>query len=585
MRINLNIKFMGALFLALILCWFTFDKLIGIRFTNYDDMYFSVVSFKDYFAVAGEDAINTGRFGMYYATVYLKITTAFWNTPILDVALYGSVAAVMAGILAFAHYLGHIRLGLLFVTLYLSFIPVTYGFNLLVSYPFRYTSGILLWLAALFSVEAYLRNKKSGYLWVACALSFVTYTHHETLFAIFTSINIIFIVLRQSGGTLKQRLSHRATLALLATSIVYAGVFVAWYVTHPTTYAGNAFKVDGIGFLSGYANATAYYVGASLPLFHFFNGYALPFIVGGTDLYSAIAVAHDFASVIGNIEAGQIARSCLIAVIFLISVARLPPHINPAVLKGIVAIGLSILILPAAIISLSHTYQLYVQGGYAPLHITFFSYFGSILLICTAIIFLLTALSPNLRKLASYGFALIIGVGALTTDVFNTQVSEVMHLNSARWNVAATLIRHFQVRGSDSPLPKLIIAPQLWDVAGNPGPLPENYWQRLFKLKTGLDIQFTPLRLPDMPELSATLYYDCPKLKDCLIMLQHQQNRMIEVISTSPRPRFLTYSGNDGATINVVPTLLQPPTLLYPGIYTAKLPSHFSELSKFRVEM
>jgi hypothetical protein len=579
-------KICAAFFVALILCWMTFDNLIGIRFTNYDDMWFSVVSFKDYFAVAGEDATNTGRFGMYYATAYLMITNALWNTPILDIASYGSVAAVMVGILALAHYLGHVRLGLLFVTLYLSFIPVTYHFNLLVSYPFRYTSGILLWLAALFSIETYLRNKKSGYLWFACALSFVAYTHHETLFAIFASTNIIFAVLRQNGGALKQRLSHPATLALLATSLVYAGVFVAWYVAHPTTYAGNTIKIDAVGFLSGYANAVAYYVFASLPLFHFFNGYVLPFIVGGTDLYSAVAVAHDFVSVIGNIEAGQIARSCLVAVIFFITIDRLPPRISSAALKGITAIGLAILILPAAIISFSQAYQLYVQGGYAPLHITFFSYFGSILLICTAIIFVLKYLSPNLQKLASYGLALIIGVGALTTDVFNTQVSEAMHLNSARWNVAATLMRHLQARNNDSSLPKLIIAPQLWDVAGSPGALPEKYWQRLFKLKTGLDIQFSPLQLSDMPELSATLYYDCPKLKNCLIMLQHQQNRMIEVISTSPRPRFLTYSENNAAkTINVVPTLQQLPTLLYPGIYITTLPANFTELSKWRIEM
>lgn len=239
------------------------------------------------------------------------------------------------------------------MTLYLSFIPVTYGFNLLVSYPFRYTSGILLWLVALLPVETYLRHKKSGYLWGACALSFVAYTHHETLFAIFASTNIIFAILRQNEGTLKQRLSHPATLALFTTSLVYAGVFVAWYMAHPTTYAGNTIKIDTTGFLSDYANAVAYYVCASLPLFHFFKGYALPFISGGTDLYSAIAVAHDFVSVIGNIEAGQIARSCLIAVIFFISIDRLPPRINSAALKGIAAIGLVILILPAAIISFS----------------------------------------------------------------------------------------------------------------------------------------------------------------------------------------------------------------------------------------
>lgn len=77
-----------------------------------------------------------------------------------------------------------------------------------------------------------------------------------------------------------------------------------------------------------------------------------------------------------------------------------------------------------------------------------------------------------------------------------------------------------------------------------------------------------------------------PKLKNCLIMLQHQQNRMIGVISTSPRPRFLTYSENNVTkTINVVPTLQQLPTLLHPGIYMTTLPANSTELSKWRIEM
>jgi hypothetical protein len=573
---------MVALFLALALCWLTFDKLIGIRFTNADDMLFSITSFKDYFAVAGKDAANTGRFSMYYAWVYFMLTPAFWNTPILDIAMYGPVAAVMVGLVGLTYYLGHVRFGLLFVALFLAFIPVTYGFNLLVSYPFRYTSGIILWLAALFSIESYLRHNKIGYLWAACVLSFIAYAHHETLFAIFASAGIIFVMIRQNAGSLRQRLSHPAVRALLATSLLYAIIFVAWYATHPPTYAGNTIKFDGRGFLSGYGHAIAYYVGASLPLFHFFHGYALPFIAGGTDLYAAIPVSPNLVSVLGNLNAEQVVRALLIALIFLASVAKLPSHSNSTVVRGVLAMGLAILVLPAAIISLSYAYQALVRGGYAPLHVAFFGYFGSILLICTAIIFLLIPLPSTSRKFASYVLAMLIVAGAIATDVFNVQVSEAMQLNSERWNVAATLIRHFAV----SPSPTLMVAPQLWNYAGSPGSLPENYWQRLFEEKAGLDIQFSPLRLSHMPKLSATLYYDCSGPKDCLIMLQWQQNHVTEVITTSPRPRFLTYSErNNAKAVTVVPILRQPPTLLHPGIYTATLPAQFTELSKWRVIM
>jgi hypothetical protein len=584
---NEKTNFTVVIFLLLILSWMTFQKLIGIRFTNPDDMWFSVVSFKDYFAVAGEDARATGRIGMLYATAYLQIISAFWNTPIWDIAMYGSVVAVMLGILGLAHYLGYLRLGLLFVTLYLSFIPITYGFNLFVSYPFRYTSGILLWLAALFLIEKHLRSNRSVYLWIACALSFVAYIHHETLFAIFASVNMIFVVARQNGGGLKQRLSHRATSALFLTSIAYVVIFVAWYLAHPTSYAGNTVQLGKAGFLSGYVSAVTYYLTASLPLNYFFAGYTLPFIAGGTELYSAVTVPHDFISVVGNIEAGHVARSCVIAAIFFIALAKLPPHINAKKIRALFAVGLTIFILPPAIISLSYTYQSYVRGGYAPVHITFFSYFGSILLIATAIVVLLNYFSPKPKKIIIGLLALAVGAGGLASDVFNTQVSEVMHLNTARWNVAATLIRHFQAHGSNtSPLPKLIVAPQLWNSAGAVGNLPDNYWQRLIALQTGLDIQFSPTRFAEMPVLSATMYYDCPTTRNCVIMLQYR-SRAIEVISTTSQPRFLSYSENDEAkTVKVIPILEQSPTLLHAGVYIATLPADYtSDLSKWRIEL
>src|SRR5665213_1425380 len=242
-------KFLIALFLVLLLCWMTFEKLIGVRFTNSDDMAYSIPSLGNYFSDANFWAIGTGRFPFYYTWVFSYITPAFWDTPILDIAMYGSLAAVLVGILALAQYLGRVRLGLLFAILYLSFLPITFTFNPVVSYPFAFTAGILLWLTSIFLLETYLRRRKSYLLYLACALSFLAYGFHETLFAAFTVANLTFIVIRQDRGTLMNRLSSRASIAVLVTSLTYAVIFVAFYVTHPTGYVGNQLKLSETGFI------------------------------------------------------------------------------------------------------------------------------------------------------------------------------------------------------------------------------------------------------------------------------------------------------------------------------------------------
>jgi hypothetical protein len=147
-------------------------------------------------------------------------------------------------------------------------------------------------------------------------------------------------------------------------------------------------------------------------------------------------------------------------------------------------------------------------------------------------------------------------------------------------------MRYFAVRHSNVPIPSLIIAPQLWDNEGNPGPLPEAYWQRLFKAKVGFDVAFVPRATPNIPKQSANLYYDCPKPTDCLLLLELNQNRTTEVITTSPRPRFLTYAENTAEkTVAVVPLLQRAPTLLHRGIYEATLPLQFRDPLEWRVQM
>lgn len=565
--------FLVALFLVLLLCWMTFEKLIGVRFTNPDDMFYSIPSVGSYFANANGWAMGTGRFPFYYTWVFSMITPAFWDTPILDVAMYGSLAAVLVGILGLAQYLGQVRLGLLFAIVYLAFIPVTFTFNPVVSYPFAFTAGILLWLASLFLLETYLRRRKDSLLYLACVLTFLAYGFHETLFAAFTVANLTFIVIRQDHGTLMSRLSNRASVAVLGTSVAYATIFVAFYIAHPTGYAGNKIKLGEAGFVADYFNAVAYFISASLPLFHFVHGYPEYFSQGGGGIAASLSLGRGGPSVLENIEASQIVRSLLIGGAFLVAVSRVPARINASTLRGVLVIGLALLILPAAIVSLSRAYQVYVRGGYAPLHVTFFGYFGATLLICALIVSLLIFTRTTWRQVLALGIAIVLCYTALLADVFNDQVVDIMHVNSARWTVASTLMRYFAVRHSNVPIPALIISPQLWDFEGNPGLLPDTYWQRLFKAKVGIDVAFAPQATAHIPKQSANLYYDCPKPTNCVLLLELNQSRTTEVITTSPLPRFLTYPVKDTEkTVAVVPVLQRAPTLLHRGIYEATLP-------------
>lgn len=574
-----NKKFVLVILSVVLLCWMTFDKLIGIRFTNSDDMYYSIVFFNDYFSVAHYEATIAGRIGMYYATAYNAISAKCWDTPILDFALYGSVTFVMLLILSFARYLGHALFGLLFVTLYLSVIPVTYEFNLLVSYPFRYTSGIIIWLLSAISIEKYFRSNDTKYIWFSCAASFFAYAHHETLFAIFATVNIIYSAIRQPTGNWHQRLINKMTLSLIAISTIYAVIFLAWYASHPTSYSGNTVNFNKIGWLTDWANSTSYFIQSSLPLFHYFKGYALVFIEGETGQYSSYLVSKDIGAILANMQASHIMRSFVIVTLLLTALNNLSLNINRKAIKSIASIGLTILVLPAMIISISPDYQDFVKGGWAPLHVTFFSFFGSILLICLTMVVILKKLSPNVRKVATCVFALIVGVGALIADEFNAQVAQSMQINSQRWTVAATLIRYAQV----AKLPQKISAPQLFNYVGKPGPLPKDYWQKLLKLNAGVDIEFSAIPLASRLNSSAKLYYDCPSKSDCLIIIQRYTSPIIEVISTASRSRFLKYETNVGSQVIKLDLVSrEPPTLLHPGIFTAQVTTPI-DLSKIEI--
>ena len=577
------------LILSLALCWLTLEGLIGIRFTNYDDMWFSVAPFGDYFSVAGEDAKNTGRFGMYYATIYLLITSKLWNTPLFDIAMYGSVVLVLVSILALTRFLGNVFIGLLFTTLYLTFIPVTYGFNLLVSYPFRYTSGILLWIFSIYLFEKYFRTHRRSFLYLACGILFISFTHHEVLFAIFSLCSFIFILLRGVTGPYKERLLQKPTQALLLTCTLYILVFAIWYATHPTVYAGNKINFSQTGFISGYIQSIQYYIGASLPLFHYFHGYALPFIPSGDgNLFSAISVAHDYISVLGNIDSESIIRSMLAGVIFVYSVSKINKAVNSKLLIGIFFVGMLTLVLPAGMVSMSSAYQGYVRGGYAPLHVTFFGYFGSILLIATLIIYIIGIVPPGTKKIITYGFAIVIMLGALVSSAFNSDVVNAMKMNTSRWNAMSLLMQYYRLPINAVNIPRIVIAPQLWNVAGSPGELPNNYWQRLFTVNNKVDIEFYPKRLPNTPNSSYMLYYSCPLKRDCMLLLQHGEGKAIELISTTSQPRFLTYIRNNGTEaemIKAVPTPQQNPTLLLPGIFSTFLPLNVTEISRLRLDI
>lgn len=565
-----QLSLLAVIFLVVALCWMTFHELIGIRFTNPDDMWFSMNDFRDYFHLAGNDAVGTGRFGMYYAWLYYPIVSAFWNTPLWDVAMYGGAAAVVIGIVLLARYLGAKHLGLLFALLYLAFIPVTYKFNLLVSYPFRYTSGLLIWLAALCAIEAYLRTGKRANLVTACILSFVASMHHETMFAIIAAVNVIFVAVRRPGGTLKDRIWNEATGALLGTSIVYAIVFAGWYVTHPTGYAGNTIKVDP-GYGLHYLQAVAYYISASIPLFHYFQGTTLPFIAGANDAFAAVPVGYGHG-LLEDLTADVVARAAFVAFVFLLTVRALPRQLDRATAWGAVGAGLCLLVLPPLVVSLSSSYQVDVRGGYAPLHVTFFGYFGATVLLATAIVVLSARLPASLSPILAWVGAVVIGAGALVSGTFNHQIATAMHVNSDRWTVASMLMRHFGTETASPATPSAIVAPQLWNYAGSVGPLPQDYWHRLFAAKAGLDIQFEKAQLAHVSKTPAVLYYDCQGERGCLALLERPDLHRIDVLTTSAQPRFFDVSdGPRTDVVKVAPLLERPATLLEPALYATSL--------------
>jgi hypothetical protein len=571
-------------FLVLLLSWFTFSDLIGVRFTNPDDSVFSILPWNHYLAIAGHDAVVTGRFAMYYTWLYYLLTPAFWDTPLLDIAMYGSVTAVILAIVTLSRHLGCKRSGLLFAALYFAFIPVTYDFNLLVSYPLRYTPALILIVLAIAEIENFLRTARARHLYVACACSFIASLHHETLFAVAASSTLTFAILRQREGSVLQRAAHPIVRWLFGTSAAYAAIFVAWYATHLPTYEGNTINLNSAHYVVDYATAAQYFVVSALPLFQFLHGYALSFIFGGTNQYASMTIGRDFDSIIANLGAPVLARAVVVGSSVFVAASRLPERLNKPGLTTAITIAFGILLLPAAIISLSATYQGYVRGGYAPLHVVFFSYFGATILLTSIALSVVVVLPREYRLIAVTALSALVGLGSIVSATFNSQVATIMQANSARWVVASMVMRHFEQAPAQA-VPGTIVAPQLWDYSGQPGPLPKNYWQQLFREKAGLTVQFVPRAVRGAREASA-LYFDCSTPKDCIALLLDGGTGATTVLTQSPMPRFLSYAGPRGAEIvRVVPTAELRPTLLQPALFVVRLPAKYRDIAHWQIEM
>jgi hypothetical protein len=134
-------------------------------------------------------------------------------------------------------------------------------------------------------------------------------------------------------------------------------------------------------------------------------------------------------------------------------------------------------------------------------------------------------------------------------------------------------MRYLAAPGGDRATPATIVAPQLWNYVGSVGPLPVDYWHRLFAVKAGLDIRIQRNQPTQLSDGSAVMHYDCEGERGCVILLQYPGRKETEVITSSAWPRYFTVTGVRSEVVKVVPTLKRSSTLLEPAVYAASVPT------------
>ncbi len=381
------------------------------------------------------------------------------------------------------------KLFALFIALFfLVAIQNSWDHNVLTSYTFAMNFEIILLLVSLILFLEYL-SSGGRLLWGLSVTVFLLMLFASYEFFLFYTAIFMFIAFYSIKTTTSTQVAALKTWYISIPYFISVIIFLIAYFIYkrivPSVYEG--LNLAPFSLLKT-LNVIYQYTVASFPTYIYFH-YAPLF-----DTYSDLVSGHNYtvSSFLEHLKAEWLVKSMVVSYfVYTLLQSRLVA-ISGKLFVGLVIVSLYVIVVPNVLVAMTTKHQEWTTINGALLYTTtYFSYFGTVLLIVSSIIFFNQSLSGQrlmvlvIRRV--YVLLLTIGIAfiSLATDYSNYYVFKDQKLSQYKWKIVDTFV---QAGGLQSVPPgSFIYAPSLWQYHGIVANDPP-YWSAYLILKYKKDV-------------------------------------------------------------------------------------------------
>ena len=455
---NTNFKTLAPpFFLISILLFLICFRIWNIGVMHTDDAAWVLSAVTPGMNPASDWAHAQGRIWAYVSGSFIFYALGWQGHIWGEILRIGSFVAFFISFFWYISKLTDKRIALLSASLFLSFFMMKWDGSILTTYPLITWVAGVAFIFALWSSRRYVLKENLLYL-ICAALLF--------LFSLFNNegITVLFIVLFFSHSLiqgryidpspvlvksikLRKRSFHIFSL-FFAVSASYSLIFIAWYVSHPTTYDGHVLSTFDVGRFTK-------------TLFHFStSGSAIhdllsPYVVNFGDFYAGTGKASVYylsRNLQRSLHSPTSLLVCLITIWLLTTLTSKKGELASAstfenndrilTLRGLMIAGLLIAIIPIIPVALTSKYQIWMADNHIRAYShTIFSHFGWSCALAALLLSLLERLKnhTSIRKIC---IVIVIGFSGLLASQANTANDDMVNdirPESGRWQIVSEM--------------------------------------------------------------------------------------------------------------------------------------------------
>jgi hypothetical protein len=419
-----------------ILLLISFFSLVHAGFAVPDDFLYSLMAHSDKkWQFAWDTSRGMGRFGMVFHIALNLVPYAVRSVIYLKIVQIGSMLATL---LLFAHtvarFSGRRDDALLCTLCFAAFLPNMWEHHIYAAYPFVFQFGGFFLLLSLLAFRDSLDDPALKHRVKAALFLLVAALTYEAFLAYLVVFLLIAAYYRGKDG-LRAVVVASAPVAL--ATIVYLQVYIVWRSIFPSTYAGSQISTTAVNLVRA-ARVVWQFSAAALPGYVFAHFDQIHCRFPG----SPLGFARSVGALLANLQVEWLVKAVLVGIgVWLLVKARQrpPEQARPA---AALALGAVLFVLPAIPLAVTPKYQEWVASGAQAYVVTYFAYFGVVLLLAVLAMHLGSGIAGGGRRatVAGAAVAAVFASFSLVTDYGNQAMNRSQALNRQRWDLFAEMV-------------------------------------------------------------------------------------------------------------------------------------------------